>query len=568
MEKMKTFFVALTILLLAVTIGVPPGCCYYCPFCPQPSEDTPAEKPAPTPIPVRPADGDYENPNLIAYIDELKSTSGNPDIVIVDVRSPERYAAGHIPGAINLPWYYFRGENGVLIPLEKAAEKLGENGISRENRVIVYSDTCKPCGGLPASSYVAWMLEYLGHENVSVLDGGFDAWCATYGCTKSATTRSPTIYVAKPSEDKFADTDWVQNNLNNTRVQIVDARTAEEYNAGHIDGAINLDYELLFREGFRMKGVYDLKYLFLGKGLDKSRDTVVYCRSGARSSFLYLALSLMGYKVRNYDGSWNIWSETHPVPVITISNVSVNPSFVYAGTPVKIFADVEIPSLKRGNGTEASGTPGRLLFPGYRTAAHISNPFFSWDRSRSTPYTFSTSGSSNSFVRAYIHKVGSLNWTVAMNDYDGEGRYTGEWQTFLVEDGTYYVDVEASDGLIKTEKKNAARIEVATDIDGPVISNVSVSPRLAHPGSEIMISANISDPSGVLRVTAHIKFNKETVQNIPLNDADRDGRYIGEWKLSRFEEIGTYCVSITATDRRFNSAGIEDAADFVIRGDF
>ncbi|MCW3128732.1 MAG: sulfurtransferase [Methanophagales archaeon] len=563
--KRKTFFVVLSIILLcsAVTIGVPTGCCYYCPFCPPPS-DTPIENPAPTPIPVRPTGGKYENPNLIAYIDDTISSSGEHNVVIVDVRSPEKYAAGHIPGAINLPWYSFRGENGVLIPLKQAAEKLGENGISRENRVIVYSDTCKPCGGLPASSYVAWMLEYLGQENVSVLDGGFDAWNTTYGCTKSVTRRPPTTYIPKTREDKFADTDWVQNNLNNTRVQIVDARTAAEYNAGHIDGAINIDYELLFREGFRMKSAYDLKYLFLGKGLDKSRDTVVYCRSGARSSFLYLALSLMGYKVRNYDGSWTIWSQTHPVPVITISNVSVNPSFVYSGTPVEIFAEVKIPSLKSGNGSVAAGTSGPLLFPGYRNAAYISNPFFSWDSNRSR----SAHGASNSLVRAYIHKEGSLNGTVAMKDDDGDGRYTGKWQTFLVEDGTYYVDVEASDGQIKTEKKNAARIEVATDIDGPLISNVSVTPHLTHPGSEIIISANISDPSGILRVIAQIKHNNETVQNIYLSDPDRDGRYISEWKLSQFLENGTYYVSITATDRKFNKAGIEDVADFVIEGSF
>ncbi len=556
--KRKTFFVALSIILLAVTVVIPTGCC-YCPFCPPPS-DTPIEEPAPTPIPVRPTGGQYENRNLIAYDDESISPSGDPSVVIIDVRSPEKYAAGHIPGAINLPWYSFRGENGVLIPLEEAAEKLGENGISRANRVIVYSDTCKPCGGLPASSYVAWMLEYLGQENVSVLDGGFDAWCATYGCTKSVTTRPPTAYIAKPREDEFADTDWVQNNLNNTRVQIVDARTAEEYNAGHIDGAINLDYELLFRDGFRMKGAYDLKYLFLGKGLDKSRETVVYCRSGARSSFLYLALRLMGYKVRNYDGSWNIWSKTHPVPAITISNVSVSPSFVYTGTPVKIFAEVKFPTHKRENGTSRT-----LLFSGYRNAAYISNPFFSWNKSNSAPYTFPSLETSNSFVRAYIHKVGVVNVTVAMNDYDEDGRYTGEWQTFLVEDGTYYVDIEASDGRIKTAKKNAARIEVATDIDGPLISNVCVSPHLAHPDSEIMISANISDPSGIMGVTAQIKRNNETVlKNIPLSDPDRDGRYISEMKLSRYWEIGTYYVSVTATDRKFNKAEIEDAADFVI----
>lgn len=202
--------------------------------------------------------------------------------------------------------------------------------------------------------------------------------------------------------------------------------------------------------------------------------------------------------MRNYDGSWNIWS---------------------TGTPVKIFAEVKILSLKR----------------------------------------------ENSFVRAYIHKEGGVSEAVAMKDYDEDGRYAGEWQTFLAEDGTYYVDIEASDGLTKTEKKNAARIEVATDIDGPLISNVSVSPQLAHPGSEITISANISDPSGVTRATAQIKRNDEILLIILLSDPEGDGRYISEWKLA---EIGTYSVSITATDGKFNKAGIDNAVDFVIEGGF
>ncbi len=140
-----------------------------------------------------------------------------------------------------------------------------------------------------ASSYVFRMLEYLRHENVSVPDG-FDAWCTLYRCTKDVTIRLPTTYTANLTEERFADTEWVKNNLNNSMVQIVDARTVEEYNAGHIDGAINLNYQRLFGEGNRLKGAdkLELEYLLSsigGGGLNKSKDTVVYCRSGARYFF-------------------------------------------------------------------------------------------------------------------------------------------------------------------------------------------------------------------------------------------------------------------------------------------
>jgi thiosulfate/3-mercaptopyruvate sulfurtransferase len=409
-----------------------------------------------TAIPIRPTNSQYENPRLIIYIDELKNVS-DPNVVIVDVCLPAKYAAGHIPGAINLPWTLFRADNGVLIPLENVTWLLGESGISPDNRVIVYSDTCQSCGGLSASSYIFWMLEYIGHENVSLLDGGFDAWNATYGCTKNVTTRSPTTYTANVMADRFADTDWVQNNLNNTRVQIADARTTEDYNADPITGAINIAYEELFREGDRLKGADDLEYLIspvVIKRLDKSKDTVVYCwSSGARSSFLYFALRLMGYQVRNYDGSWNVWCETNDLVTIPISNVSVDPSFAYKGNTVKIYAEVELRSEMKEE------SKGSLIIHGDVEVPY--NPG-SLCADCSGVYAVPLPTTDISFVRAYIHREDGANAeTVVMHDYNGGGRYEGEWQTYSVEEGTYYIDIEATDGELKTKEENVATVEVA-----------------------------------------------------------------------------------------------------------
>jgi len=184
-------------------------------------------------VPIRPTNSDYENPSLITYIDELKNVS-DPNVVIVDVRTPEQYAAGHIQGAINLDWANFRKGKGVFIGVENATGILGEHGINQENEIVVY---CSSATGThcPASYYVFWMLEYIGHEHVSVLDGGYNAWCPAYGYTQNVTTRFPTTYTADVVDERFADTEWVQNNLNNSAVQIADARATEDYKAGHID---------------------------------------------------------------------------------------------------------------------------------------------------------------------------------------------------------------------------------------------------------------------------------------------------------------------------------------------
>ncbi|RCV63907.1 3-mercaptopyruvate sulfurtransferase [Methanophagales archaeon] len=384
-------------------------------------------------IPIRPTNCDYEDPSLIAYIDDLKNIS-DPNVVIVDVRTPAQYAAGHIPGAINLDWAKFRNGKGVFIGLENATRILGEQGLNQENELIVYcsSATGTQC---PASSYVFWMLEYLGHEHVSVLDGGLNAWWPLYGYTQNETTRPPTNYTAHVVDDRFADTEWVQNNLNNSGVQIVDARTTEDYKAGHIEGAININYENLFRDGDRLRGADGLR-LFLSPvviaGLDKSKDTVVYCESGASASFLYLPLRMMGYQVRNYEGSWNVWCETHPGLTIPISNVSVNPSSVYGGGTVKIYADVKIKSSEMVSMSSSTGSTG------------------------------------TSFVQGYIHDgKGASVKIVNMHDASDDGRYEGEWVTDSSEAGIYYVDIVASDGVLTTKKKNAAIFEVVLDTAGP-----------------------------------------------------------------------------------------------------
>jgi thiosulfate/3-mercaptopyruvate sulfurtransferase len=416
-------------------------------------------------IPIRPTNCDYEYPGLIVYIDDLKNIS-DPNVVIADVRTPEQYTEGHIPGAINLDWANFRKEKGVFIGVENATRILGEHGINQENEIIVYcsSATGTQC---PASYYVFWMLEYLGHEHVSVLDGGFNAWYPAYGYTQNVTTRSPTTYTAEVVDERFADTEWVQNKLNNSAVQIADARTTEEYKAGHIEGAININYKTLFRDGDRLRGADELE-LFLSPvviaGLDKNKETVVYCESGASASILYLALRMMGYQVRNYDGSWNIWCETHPGLTIPISNVSVNPSAVCKGGTVKICADVEI------NSTEMKEeSTGPSLIPSGRNLPYIPGAGCAYCGGVSAVPTSTTSSSTGiSFVRGYIYDGNGTNVEIViMHDDSGDRRYVGEWETDSAEEGIYHVDIVASDGVLTTTEENAAMFEVVSDTAGP-----------------------------------------------------------------------------------------------------
>ena len=101
--------------------------------------------------------------------------SANNSGIILDI-SPE--SAEFIPGAINIPYTEFLGPGGVLKPVSEMAAILGEAGISQDDAVLIYGE-CQPCGGGPsAATYVYWIMKYLGHENVKLLDGGIDDWVA------------------------------------------------------------------------------------------------------------------------------------------------------------------------------------------------------------------------------------------------------------------------------------------------------------------------------------------------------------------------------------------------------
>ena len=129
------------------------------------------------------------------------------------------------------------------------------------------------------------------------------------------------------------------------------------------------------------------------KRLDKSKDTVVW--SGSSSSFLYLALRLLGYQVRNYDGSWNVWCETNDVLTIPISNVSVDSNFAYKGSTVTIYAEVELRSEMKEE------SKGSLIIQGDGKVPYISDSFCA---DCSGVYAVPIPTTDICFVRAYIHK--------------------------------------------------------------------------------------------------------------------------------------------------------------------
>lgn len=236
----------------------------------------------------------------------------------------EIYDQGHIKNSIYLdinPWYEDKTKTGLSAGIVSSKEKfekaMGEQGISNKDVIVLY--------GIPASAYIGrafWTFKYYGHENIAYLNGGITKWVEKMGkesLVKESLKIIPTIYQATNKENLRITSDKLYENLNNPDIIIIDTRTAEEYSGqkvlkgvsrgGHIPGAVNIEwYSATFNSDETLKSEKELELIY--KDIPRDKEIIVYCQTGTRSSNAFFVLKYMlGYpKVKNYDGSWDEWS--------------------------------------------------------------------------------------------------------------------------------------------------------------------------------------------------------------------------------------------------------------------
>lgn len=252
----------------------------------------------------------------------------NLRIVEVDI-SPEIYQNAHIPGAVF--WNLFTDllqpnlcQNLNATAIEKL---LAQSGITNEMTVVAY-------GSNPGTgAWIFWLLKLFGHQNVRVLNGGYQKWLAqNRPVAANLSTYAPTQYLTKPLDANLRVLhEEVLASMNHPEQVLLDVRTIQEYRgeyfyikppegtekAGHIPGSVHLENLLIFNEDGTFKSFEQLQALYLSKGITSEQEIFPYCTIGARSAGIWFVLKyLLGYaNVRNYDGSWNEWSRLPNVPI-------------------------------------------------------------------------------------------------------------------------------------------------------------------------------------------------------------------------------------------------------------
>ncbi len=260
---------------------------------------------------------------------QLQDRLDDSELLIVDLRNPDAYLQGHIPGAMHLPYSALIRATppvgGLLPTAEQLSAALSAIGLTPDRWVVAYDDE----GGGRAGRLL-WTLDALGHERGSLLNGGIHAWAEEQRPLDSQPVQpAPSDYRAVFSHPEvIADKSHIRSRLGAADFVALDTRSPGEYSGrdqraargGHIPGAVNLNWldTMDYERALRFKPDGELRALLEPLGVTPDKEIVAYCQTHHRSSHTYMVLKHLGYaRARGYPGAWSDWGNDPDTPVET-----------------------------------------------------------------------------------------------------------------------------------------------------------------------------------------------------------------------------------------------------------
>lgn len=271
--------------------------------------------------PAKNADG--VRSDMLVSTEWLSQHLKDPNIVILHLADdPLDYKRGHIPGAHFLSMKKITTDNGnvttELPSVEQLQKAFAEAGVGDSTRVVIYATNW-----FPNSARVWYTLDYLGHgEKAALLDGGIEQWLTenrlVSGDTPKFATATFTPHVRENVraliDEAKADTDADPATATE---QIIDARPARRYTAGHLPGANNVYWQdtLVSEDNPVFQSPEKLRAIYAAKGVVPGKKIVTYCEVGMQASHGYFLARYLGYDAAMYDGSFQEWSSKN-MPVV------------------------------------------------------------------------------------------------------------------------------------------------------------------------------------------------------------------------------------------------------------
>ena len=271
--------------------------------------------------------------DFLVTTDWLEKNLNNPKLRLIEVSVDTGvYERGHIQGAVNFKWH-----TDLVDPVkrdiaskENFEKLLRQAGVNNDSTIVIYGDSNNWF-----AAWGAWVFDIYGVKNVKLLDGGRKKWEAekrplTPLATQVAAGNVKVSDANNALRARLIDVVAIANKKSDTA--LVDIRSPDEFTgkifapagvqetairAGHIPGAVNVPWGQAVAEDGTFKSPEELKKVYAAVGIDGKKPIITYCRIGERSSHTWFALSkILGYNVKNYDGSWTEYGNSVGNPVI------------------------------------------------------------------------------------------------------------------------------------------------------------------------------------------------------------------------------------------------------------
>ena len=269
----------------------------------------------------------FAEPEFLVDTDWVARHEDDPNMQVLDIRSADDYADGHIPGAVSFPTSEFTATVNELPNMAPSAEDFAraatQAGVGNFTQAVIVDG-----GNMLWASRLMWTLEYFGHRKISILHGGHAAWVADGRevTRKASTVTGALIFTAVPNPSLVANVSEVLTRLDDPGLVLLDNRSPDEYagedvrtkRGGHVPGAVNINWGLHLNSGDvpTLKSASELASLYRDAGVTMDKEIASYCQTAVRAAHGYLVLRLLGYdKLKVYDGSWVEWGNRSDTPV-------------------------------------------------------------------------------------------------------------------------------------------------------------------------------------------------------------------------------------------------------------
>jgi len=275
--------------------------------------------------------------DFLVSTDWLEKNLSNKNLRVIEVSvDPGQFERGHITNAVNFSWHTDLADTVKrdIVSRERFQSLLRQAGVNQDSTIVLYGDNNNWF-----AAWGAWIFDIYGVENVKLLDGGRKKW--------EAENRPLSVKVAshKPGNISIGEANLALRAFlpdvvavakqDKPDTQLIDIRSPDEFSgkiiapagiaelsvrAGHIPGAVNVPWGQAVAADGTFKSADELRKVYAAVGVDGSKPIITYCRIGERSSHTWFALKkILGYEVRNYDGSWTEYGNSVGVPVTNLA---------------------------------------------------------------------------------------------------------------------------------------------------------------------------------------------------------------------------------------------------------